>query len=270
MAADAEARLRAVGADLAAEVTELDAAVAGLAPGDWDMATPAEGWTVRDQVIHLAYVDHLAVLAIADPPGFQAERARIRAAAGGLDGTQRRAGAGRSDAELLAWWRDRSARLAGLLSAAAPGLRVEWTGPSMSVTSLATARLMETWCHGQDVVDALGLRREPTDRLRHVAHLGVATRAYSFGRHGLGAPDADVHVSLRAPSGERWSWGDPAAADQISGDALDFALVVTRRRNVADVGLRVRGEVASRWMEIAQAYAGPPGEGRAPGSFARG
>ncbi|HEY4417880.1 MAG TPA: maleylpyruvate isomerase family mycothiol-dependent enzyme, partial [Pseudonocardia sp.] len=125
------------------------------------------------------------------------------------------------------------------------------------------------WAHGQDIADALGVRREPTDRLRHVAHLGVRTAGFSFALHGRAAPSVPVRVELVGPSGDVWAWGDADAADRVSGDALDFCLVVTQRRNVADTGLEVVGPVATEWISIAQAFAGEPGPGRAPGVFPR-
>ena len=55
-----------------------------------------------------------------------------------------------------------------------------WFGPPMSPTSMATARLMETWAHGLDVHEALGVTPEPTNRIRHIAHLAVRTRDFAF------------------------------------------------------------------------------------------
>ena len=68
------------------------------------------------------------------------------------------------------------------------------------------------------------------------------------------------------PSGEQWTWGDAAARDRVQGDAIEFCLVVTQRRNVADTTLAMSGPVATRWMGIAQAFAGAPGAGRPPSS----
>lgn len=61
----------------------------------------------------------------------------------------------------------------------------------MSAVSSVTARLMETWAHGQDIADVLGVDRQPTARLRHIAHL----RAQAFaGPPGPGrAPLQEVH-----------------------------------------------------------------------------
>jgi len=150
-----------------------------------------------------------------------------------------------------------------------PSARVPWFGPPMSVASSVTARLMETWAHGQDIADTIGATREPTSRLRHVAHIGVAALPYSYAAHGLPLPDEPVRVELAAPSGELWTWGPETARDRITGPALDFCLLVTRRRHRADTAVVAAGPVADQWLSIAQSFAGPPGAGRLPGQFAR-
>jgi uncharacterized protein (TIGR03084 family) len=133
----------------------------------------------------------------------------------------------------------------------------------MSKRSFLTARLMEAWAHGQDVVDAVGAERPPTDRLRHVAQLGVITRGWSYRNRGLEPPAGDVRVELSAPSGDMWTWGDADVEDSVTGPAEDLCLVVTQRRHVDDTRLAVRGPLAREWMECAQAFAGPATNGPA-------
>jgi uncharacterized protein (TIGR03084 family) len=137
----------------------------------------------------------------------------------------------------------------------------------MSVASSITARIMETWAHGQDVADALGALRAPTDRLRHVAFIGARTLANSYQARGLPVPEVPVRVELGAPSGEAWIFGPDDAADVVRGPALDFCLAVTQRRHIDDLDIEAEGPVATEWLSIAQAFAGPPGSGRAPGQF---
>jgi uncharacterized protein (TIGR03084 family) len=140
----------------------------------------------------------------------------------------------------------------------------------MSAASFLTARLMETWSHGLDVVDVVGIDRPDTDRLRHVVSLGVRTREFSYVNRGL-TPDATpVFVALTAPSGATWTFGGAGAANRITGPARDFCGVVTQRRHVADTALTVIGPAAAEWMRLAQAFAGPPGAGRQPGQFSTG
>ena len=144
------------------------------------------------------------------------------------------------------------------------GQKMPWFGPPMSPTSMATARFMETWAHGLDVADALGITPERTDRVRQVAHLGVRTRNFAFATHGLDAPAEEFRIELVAPSGDLWVWGPEDAAQRVTGSAYDFCLRVTQRRHRDDLDLRATGPDADRWLDLAQAFAGPPGEGRSP------
>ena len=245
--------------DLAAEHDDLDAIVSDV--DDWDVATPAAGWTVRDAISHLWFFDQRAVLALTDVDGFAADAAALA-----VRGVEASVEPGRSmtrDALLAAWRRDRAA-LVDRARTVDPSTRVPWYGPAMAARSFVTARLMETWAHGQDVADAVGRHRRPTARLRHVAHIGVRARPYSYLVNDRPLPDADVYVGLDAPDGDRWEWGSPELADRVTGDALDFCLVVTQRRHVDDMRLVIVGAAATEWMSFAQAFAGPPGEGREP------
>ncbi|HMK10696.1 MAG TPA: TIGR03084 family metal-binding protein [Acidimicrobiales bacterium] len=251
--------------DLAAEHDALDAIVQSLSESEWKRSTPAVGWTIQDQIDHLTYFDGTATLALTDPDAFTASVEALLASLSADDPTLAEARAMRG-ADLLERWRTGRAALLAELRRTDPKARVPWYGPPMSAVSFATARLMETWAHGQDIVDALGVTRQPTDRLRHIAHIGVRARRFSYATNGREAPDADVRVELRAPSGEVWTWNE-SSTDRVSGDALDFCLVVTQRRHVADTGLDVDGPLAKDWIAIAQAFAGPPGTGRKPGQF---
>ncbi len=241
-------------ADLATEHAALDAIVADLTPEGWATATPAAGWDVRDTIVHIVQADEAGYLAVADPEEF--ERRKTQVMTGGLDVF----GSGRdqSGAETLAWWRDTRGRMLDAFRPLGPKDRIPWFGPSMSALSFATARLMETWSHGQDIATALGRTIEPTDRLRHVAHIGVTTRGWSYVNRGQAVPDAPVRVELLAPSGATWTWGPEDAVDVVRGDALDFCRVVTQRTLVADTALETVGPLAAEWMAIAQAFAGPP------------
>jgi uncharacterized protein (TIGR03084 family) len=171
--------------------------------------------------------------------------------------------------ELGSWWKTARARMLKAFEGLDRSSRVPWYGPPMSPASFMSARLMETWAHGQDVVDALGLSRPATNRLRHVAHVGVRARPFSYTLRGLDVPADDVAVRLRGPDGDAWTWNDHAA-QAVTGTALDFCLVVTQRRHVSDTNLVTDGALAVEWMAIAQAFAGPPGPGRRPGQFPRG
>ncbi|HEY0717767.1 MAG TPA: TIGR03084 family metal-binding protein [Streptosporangiaceae bacterium] len=252
--------------DLAAESAALQALLGPLAPGDWRRPTPAAGWTVTDQVTHLAYFDDVTLLSITDPDRFRRDAEAL--AAGGDDYPDRVAAAHRHlDGDTVATW-FRAARQ-GLLDGYArcdPATRLPWFGPDMGVASSVTARLMETWAHGQDIADTLGLDRPPTQRLRHLAHIGIRALPYSYRVNGLPRPDQPIRVELTAPDGDVWTWGPEGATNRVAGAALDFCLAVTQRRHLADTRLVVTGPVASQWMTIAQAFAGPAGPGRPPAS----
>ncbi|MDY0813647.1 TIGR03084 family metal-binding protein [Kitasatospora purpeofusca] len=256
-------------ADLRAESEVLDGLVAALAPDGWALDTPAAGWTVAHQIAHLAWTDDWSELAARDPGAFVADSRRIfgELLAAGTDPVEDGAahGAAEQPAALLTRWRTGRERLATALAAVPPGTSLPWLGPPMKAASMATARLMETWAHGQDVADALGAVREPSARLRHVAHLGVRTLGFAFTVHGLPAPQAPVRVELTAPDGGLWTWGPEGATDRVGGPALDFCLLVTQRRHRDDLALTAVGEVATAWLPIAQAFAGPPGKGRRSG-----
>jgi len=254
--------------DLRAEGDELDALVAALPESDWTTPTPAEGWTIAHQIAHLAWTDDIAFLAATDPAQFQAE---LGAALAQFEGYVDRAAAERATQpvpQLLQSWRAGRSALAAALADVPAGTKLPWFGPPMSATSMATARIMETWAHAQDVADSLGTSRIPTARLRHVAHIGVRTRDFAYLVRDRSVPDEQFRVELVAPDGDLWTWGPEDAAQQVTGPALDFCLLVTQRRNRADLHLRATGSDADAWLDIAQAFAGPPGTGRAPAAVA--
>jgi uncharacterized protein (TIGR03084 family) len=255
--------LRQVAADLRAEQDALDAIVADLSDEQWRLATPSPRWTVSDQIGHLTYFDAAAATAITDPDTFRASVEQlVKAGDDGRDAlTLHRHLPPR---ELLGAWRAGRRRLGEVAATLDDGARVAWYGPSMGAKSFLTARLMECWAHGQDVADALGVERVATDRLRHVARLGVITRGWSYANRGLEPPPGDVRVALAGPSGAPWRFGPDDAAGVVTGPALDFCLVVTQRRHVDDTALEVIGDVARDWVEKAQAFAGPPTDGPAP------
>ncbi|EWC60955.1 hypothetical protein UO65_3774 [Actinokineospora spheciospongiae] len=251
-------------ADLRAEGDELDSWLADLPEPAWRTPTPAPGWTVAHQVAHLAWTDERALLATTDAAAFQAEI--VEALTSDPD-PQRfvdqgaEDGARRSPGDLLHHWRERRAALHDALAATSDGVKLPWYGPPMSPASMATARLMETWAHSNDVADALEIRKPTTDRIRHVAHLGVRTRDFAYLVRQKPVPTAPFRVELTSPSGELWTWGPDDATATVTGPALDFCLLVTQRVHRADTALEATGE-AEDWLGIAQAFAGPPGDGR--------
>ncbi|WP_084145103.1 TIGR03084 family metal-binding protein [Amycolatopsis jejuensis] len=248
--------------DLAAETETVRELVEDLPETGWQAGTPSPGWSIADQISHLAFFDDQARLALVDPDAFAAGRATIEEH--GIDPDQI-AGRYRSwrGSELLSWFTSGRAELISAFTGADPGSRVPWFSQEMSIGSCATARLMETWAHGVDIADTLGVPIRATERLRHVAHLGVGARKFSFLINGRPAPDTPVRVELTGPAGP-WTWGPPDAPGRVTGPALDFCFAVTQRRHLADLDLVLTGPGAAEWMSLAQAFAGEPGAGRQP------
>jgi uncharacterized protein (TIGR03084 family) len=259
--------LDALAAHLADETAALLSAIGAAGAPGWSTATPAAGWTVADQVGHLAYFDEAATASRGGPERFAPyldEAIRLGPALCDVVAERTRA---RTSAELRSWWLDARAEMVGAMLAAGASTRVPWYGPDFSVASAMTGRIMETWAHGQDVYDALGVAHPGTPALYDVARLCARTRANSYAAHGREVPDAHVIVVLAAPDGSTWRFGEEGP-QEIRGDAVEFCLVATQRRHRADTSLVATGEAAAEWLEIAQAFAGPPGAGRAPADAA--
>lgn len=255
--------------DFVAESEDLHGVLAPLADAGFAKVTQFRGWTIDDVVRHLHFFNEMVDLALLDPAAFGA-RYEVFDAGRQADGTMARITErmleGLSGQRLLAAWRERYLEMGPRWREADPKARVRWVGPDMSVRSSITARQMETWAHGQAVVDALGIERENTDRIRNIAHLGVQTYGWTFLNRGQAAPAPVPYVCLTAPSGEIWEWGEPSDDERVAGPAVDFCQVVTQVRNIADVGLQVRGPNAERWMARAQCFAGPAVEPPPPGT----
>jgi uncharacterized protein (TIGR03084 family) len=254
--------MTALAADLAAESAVTRGLVAGLDEAGWRTPTPAAGWDIADQISHLAYFDEVTVQSALDPEQFKAELADAEAGGGINPDTIAIRFRDRSGAQLLDWFDTARAGLIGTFQGLDPRARLPWFGPPMSAASSLTARIMETWAHTQDIADALGVTREPTDRLRHVAHIGVGARAFSYAVHGKSVPAVEIRVELTSPDGAVWTWGAAEAENRVTGPALDFCLLVTQRRHRNDLGLAIEGPAAIEWMAIAQAFAGAAGTGR--------
>lgn len=255
--------------DLRAEGDEFHRLLSSLSAADWHRPTPFKDWTVEYVIQHLAFGDWLNTLSLTDPEQFSAVMTRRMAAraggrrAMGLEETGLELGQGPA---LLAQWHDRLHKLCDIFAASDPKARMKWVGPDMSVRSAATARLMETWAHGQDVYDMLHQPRVATDRIRNIATLGVNTYGWSFQVHGQEPPGPAPHVRLTAPSGAVWTWNEPDQDNRIEGTALDFCQVVTQGRHIDEVDLQITGEAAQQWMAIAQCFAGAPETPPPPGA----
>jgi uncharacterized protein (TIGR03084 family) len=259
--------LKALADDLLAEDEALAALCAGLSAAQWQQPTAFKAWTPWDVVAHLCLLDGAALATTHGAAAFAPVAAGLRArrAAGASLCAIARADLGHLHGPaLLVEWRAVFSALCTALATLDARDRLPWFGPGMSARSFATARLMEAWAHGQAVWDLLQRVRPATERLQHIAHLGVNTCGWSFSNRGLAAPQPLPHVALRAPDGSAWSWNSPSDSDFVRGPAEDFCLVVAQCRHVDDTGLLHRGS-GTAWMHIAQCFAGPPVDGPAPG-----
>lgn len=259
--------------DFRAEADALHAFLGTLSAADWEKPTQFMRWTPWDVVAHLHYFDEMSLAALAGAEVFAARRDAVIEQIKKKRTNQeigREAYAGLDAKALTARWIAAARDLARQLGESDEKRRLPWFGPDMGVRMFTTARLMETWAHGQEIYDLMRVRREPTDRLKHIATIGVRTFGWTFANRGRKPPGPAPYVRLVAPSGAIWEWNEPSDAERVEGDALDFCLVVTQARNVADTKLRVTGDVARSWMEIAQCFAGgavdPPKPGERSGA----
>ena len=239
-----------------------------LADADFERATRFKSWTINDVLTHLHMWNWAVDQSLTNEAAFVAFLGGLRdklGVQGGLRAFENEWIRGLKGQALLETWRTQYQLVADHFSAADPKARLKWAGPDMSARSSITARLMETWAHGQAVYDVLGVERVDGDRIRNIAVLGINTFGWTHTVHGEPVPPAMPHVRLTGPSGEVWTWNEPSATELIEGSATEFCQVVAQTRNVADTTLKVVDPVATHWMSIAQCFAGPPETPPAPG-----
>jgi uncharacterized protein (TIGR03084 family) len=258
---------RDVIADLTAEAEAVETLVAGLDAADWARPTPAPGWTVADQIAHLAFIFRLAGTAASDAELFTA---MIAQASSNFEGAVNAALAEYKDDPpevLLSRWRAERDSSIKALAAVPAGQLVPWLVRPLPAPVLACAGMMELFAHGQDITDAVGATPTPDDRLWHIALFATLVWDFGYQSRGLTPPDVQFRYELTAPSGALWEFGPADAEQRITGPAHDFCLLVTRRRHRDDLAVTAVGADADHWLDIAQAYRGPAGEGRRPGQF---
>ena len=244
--------------DLEAETSALSTVVDSLYEEQWRAPTVAEGWDSHETILHLGSTDLLCRLAVTDPRTFAVMRERLangEVSAHGLGGPEVQTMTGR---QLWEWFLNGRMEMIEGLRNSDPKARIIWLGPDISARSLATSRLLETWTHSHDLADTFDCEYPQTDRLRHIAHIGVVTREFSYLNRGLSPPIQPMRVELTSPSGEQWVWGSVDAADRVTSTAYEFCKVITRRVPVQESAVRTEGELAAEWMEIAQPWIEPP------------
>lgn len=242
--------------------------LAQLSDDDFERATQFKGWTLNDVLGHLHMWNWAADLALQDGDAFMEFAGQVMAdvKAGSLRGFEAKWREGLSGQKLRDTWHEFLGPMSDRFAAADPKMRVKWAGPDMSVLSSITARLMETWAHGQGVYDQLGVARVNADRIKNIAVLGVNTFGWTHKNRQWDVPNPAPYVKLVAPSGAIWEWNDSSSEDRVEGNAEEFCQVVTQTRNIGDTSLNVTGDVATRWMSVAQCFAGPPEDPPAVGA----
>lgn len=242
---------------LAHQATIVDSLLVNRPSEAWTRPTPAAGWTVTHHVAHLLWTDDNARNSLLGRHAFAAIAEKWRSDVHADPDIQFTASDGLDPTELLTRWRSNRAELVSILRRASPGPGTD--GPALPVdpAGLASVLVMETWAHGHDIADALGMPYPATEALRHIADLGVRTRGFSYANRGLEAPAAKIRIELDGPDGQRWNWGpERGYTDSITGTAEDFCFAVTQRKHLYELDLAVTGPNAIEWLRIAQAFSG--------------
>lgn len=249
------------------EATQLSELLSEMSTDDWSRATPAEGWSVTDQVAHLTSVYRLATSAVEDPDGF---RELLEALSDDFSANVAAAMAPLASLppdELFAAWQETVDATLAAFDGADPERIVPWLVSPIPVAILAMAGVTEAFAHGQDIRDTVGASRPADADLRVVCEFAYHTRAFGYEVRGREVPEEPLTFELTGPQGEQWTIGDQPPVNVVRGPAEDFALLVTRRRHVDDLDLEGSSDLARDWMTVAQAYRGPAGEGRRPLQF---
>lgn len=239
-----------------------------LAQDDWARATKFKSWSADDVLTHLHFFNVAADLSLTDVDAFDDLFAKLFKAMGEGTGGLAFSHAwlkGAKGRALYDLWRDFYPGMAERFAAADPEARLKWAGPDMSVRMSITARQMESWAHGQALFDLFAKPRRESDRIKNIAVLGVKTYGWTFANRKQEPPGPPPQVRLTAPSGAHWAFNEENAESLVEGDAVAFCQVVTQTRNIADTALKTTGEAATKWMAIAQCFAGPPEDPPAPG-----
>jgi enediyne biosynthesis protein E11 len=260
--------LQDVIAALIADGDDIDRLVADLSDSAWSLPTPAPGWTIKHQIAHLVATFHLAGLAARDAAAFGALAGRM---SNDFDANVHAAlnqFLGDPPQTLLAKFRHVRASAADALSQVPADTVVPWLVRPLPPAVLASAGMMELFGHGQDIADALGVRRPHTDRLAYLVAFAVRTWDFGYLARNLTPPETEFRFEVLSPSGRLWTFGPDDAQQWVNGPAVDFCLLVTRRRHYLDLDVIASGPDAEYWLEIAQAYRGPAGDGRAPTELA--
>ena len=245
-------------ADIEAETEALARVVGGFTEDLWRAPTVAEGWDSCETILHLGATDWICYLAVSNPAGFAEVRARLANGEVAVHELVRSETNTKAGNELWRWFLEIRGSMVDALRKTEPKARITWLGPDIGARSLATSRLLETWTHSHDLADTFDVPYPPTDRLRHIAHIGYVTREFSYINRGMSMPDEPVRLELLSPNGESWTWGPSDAEQLVVSTAYEFCKVLTRRLPLRESTVETKGAFATEWMEIAQPWIEPP------------
>ena len=231
----------------------------------FDKPTLFKSWTINDILRHLHFWNRMAMYQLTDEERLASLLKIVLSGTKTMREVETDELDGLSGAALLSAWREGVDATADVYTTSDPKQRLKWAGPSMSARSSITARLMETWAHGQAIYDDFGVERHNTDRIENIVVLGVNTFGWTYKVRGEEPPGPAPYVALAAPSGAVWTYGEENDDERIEGPAEAFCQVVTQTRNIADTPLVVKGDIALDWMSKAQCFAGGPETPPAPG-----
>jgi len=252
--------------DFRAESKALYALLDGADADAFDQPTQFKDWTINAVLQHLFFWNQMAGLQLTDEAKLTKTMDDVLSSDGSLRDYESNHFGFLGGRELLEQWDHDVDTTADLFANADPKARLKWAGPDMSARSSITARLMETWAHGQEAYDHLGVERQNEDRIQNIVVLGVNTFGWTYKTRKETPPGPMPFLEFTAPSGAVWTYGEDNPTDRISGAAEEFCQVVTQTRNIADTQLTVTGDVAKDWMSKAQCFAGPPETPPAPGT----
>ena len=252
---------------LVQECDDLDRIIVGLTDEQWQLATPAPGWTIAHQVAHLAATFRMAGLAAADPDAFTALVSSLSSNFNANVTHALNQYLNDSNEVLFKRWQTERADAIKSLSSVPDGQVVPWLVNPLPPAILAMAGMMEAFAHGQDIADTLGVERERTDRIWFLVAFAVRVWDFGYLARNEQPPATEFRFELTGPSGDVRTFGPEDAEQRITGSAVDFCLLTTRRRHRKDLDIQATGPDADHWVDIAQAYRGPAGEGRTAGQF---
>ena len=243
--------------------------LSNLSNDEFKSPTQFKGWTFNNVIGHIHVWNYAADISLKDGDEWKEFANNALSSLGGgatINQFEQTILKGVEGKELLDLWKNYYSEMTKRFATADPKKRVKWMGPDMSVRSSISARHMETWAHAQELYDSMGIDRKNEDRIKNIVIIGNNTFKYCFTINKRNLHPETPYLKLTSPSGKLWEFNDKRNENIIEGSAEEFCQVVTQVRNIKDVNLNVRGDIAKEWMSIAQCFAGGAEQPPKPGS----